>query len=231
MPIVCGGRLMLCAAATVLAGCAADRFAPEPPAGVTLAGAWKLDHAASDDPQKLLERMRAEALKRMSRRVAAGPPPNARGGNARGAQPEEPPYEPDFTPPPGSRADPLKRSPMAHVIIERLARGDFLSVRQGPAEFVLDYGGSQRRFTPGGHSVVSAEGGVGDQSSGWKGREYIIRVRAQLGPDVTEHFALSADGAHLVEKLHIAAEELAAVELTRVYDPIQQPPRQLPNND
>jgi hypothetical protein len=121
---------------------------------------------------------------------------------------------------------------MAHVLLTSVARGDLLTVRQGPGQFALDYGTSQRSFTPGAHSVVSAESGVADQTSGWKGREYVINVRGQLGPDVTERYGLSADGRHLVAKLHIATEELSAVDLTRVYDPTNEAaPRQLPTND
>ena len=40
------------------------------------------------------------------------------------------------------------------------------------------------------------------------------------------------DGRHLVEKLHIGAEELSAVDLTRVYVPTDEAaPRQTPTND
>jgi len=227
--------LLCAAAATSLAGCAGTRLSPDAPAGVTLAGAWKLNRAASDDPQKVLERMRVEAFKRMGRRVTAGPQPDVRGGR-RSSPPNDQPLEEDPTPVRAAhgapRPDPLLRSPMAHVLLTSIARGDFLTVRQGPGEFALDYGTSQRSFTPGARSVVSAEGGVADQTSGWKGREYVIKVRAQLGPDVTERYGLSADGKHLVAKLHIATEELSAVELTRVYDPTNETaPRQLPTND
>src|ERR1700730_18472740 len=71
MPIVRAGRVVLCAAAatSLAGGCAGTTLSPEAPPGVTLAGAWKLNGAASDDPQKVLERMRAEAVKRMGRRV------------------------------------------------------------------------------------------------------------------------------------------------------------------
>jgi hypothetical protein len=237
MPIVRAGRVLLCAAAaTSLAGCAGSRLSPDAPAGLTLAGAWKLNRAASDDPQKVLERMRAEAFKRMGRRVTAGPRPEVRGGGRRSSPPDDQPLEEDPAParaPHGApRPDPLLRSPMAHVLLTSVARSDLLTVRQGPGEFALDYGTSQRSFASGAHSVVSAEGGVADQTCGWQGREYVIRVRAQLGPDVTERYALSADGKHLVAKLHIATEELSAVELTRVYDPANETaPRQLPTND
>ena len=237
MPIVRAGGVLLCAAAaTSLAGCAGSRLSPDAPAGVTLAGAWKLNRAASDDPQKVLERMRAEAFKRMGRRVTAAPRPDVRGGGRRSSPSDDQPLEEDPVPVRAAhgapRPDPLLRSPMAHVLLTSIARGDLLTVRQGPGEFALDYGTSQRSFTPAARSVVSAEGGVADQSSGWQGREYLIRVRAQLGPDVTERYGLSADGKHLVAKLHIATEELSAVDLTRVYDPTNETaPRQLPTND
>jgi hypothetical protein len=231
MPRLSGARLLIYAGAVIVAACGGNRLTAEAPAGVSLAGNWKLDHAASDDPQKLLERMRQEALRRMARHASSTTRPVTRGGGARGGVSEEAPSQYDPTlPPPG--ADPLQRSPMAHVIFARLARGDYLTVRQSDAQFVLDYGGSKRSFTPGARSVVSAEGGVGDQTSGWKGREYVVRVRAQLGPDVTEHYGLSADGKHLVERLEIATEELSAVALTRVYNASgETAPQPLPTND
>ncbi len=223
--------------AGALTGCAAGRLAADAPAGLTLAGTWKLDHAASDDPQRLLARLRATAHSRMARRPAA-PPAAARsgtrgGGAGRTATEEELPEEPA---PPGAsggpRPDPLRYSPMAHVLLACLARGDFLTVKQGPGELVLDYGGSRRSFTPGTHSVVSAEGGVADQTSGWTGRDYLIRVRGQSGPDVTERYGLSPDGKRLIEKLHIAGGELPAIDIMRVYEPTtESAPRPVPTSD
>jgi hypothetical protein len=227
MPYVrAAGVVLGAAAASVAVGCAGARLKAEPAAGVTLAGSWKLNRAASDDPQKVLERMRAEAVRRIH--AAAVRRPDPRGGP--GAV-DEPPTE-DAAARGVQRADPLRRSPMAQVLMTRIARGEFLTVRQGAGSFQLDYGASQRRFTPGEHSVVSAEGGVGDQVSGWQGHEYVIEVRPQLGPQITERYGLSGDGRHLVEKLHVAAAELSAVALTRVYDPTdERAPRQLPVSD
>lgn len=229
--------LLLSMAATAFAGCVGSRLAAEAPSGLSLAGAWKLDHSASDDPQKLLERMRKEAFSRMARRVAAPP---VRATTRGGAGPVVPPPE-DQAPgadstaaigAPGARPDPLAHSPMAHVLHAYLARGDYLTVRESAGELVLDYGASQRRFTSGEHSVVSAEGGVADQSCGWKGREYVIEIRGQSSPDVIERYALSPDGHRLIEKLHIGAEELSAVDLTRVYVPTDETaPRQTLSND
>ncbi len=229
MPSVRASLVLLCSC--LLAGCAGSRLAEDPPSGVNLAGTWRLDHGASDDPQKVLDRMRTEALK-----IIGHPPPPVvvpAHGHAPAQTVETGPDPALAQPPvPGTHFDPLQRSPMAHVILKTIARGDFLTVRQGPGLFVLDYGTSRRTFTPGQHSVVSAEGGVGDQTSGWKGRSYVIEVKAQNGPAVTEEYALSGDGKELLAKLHIGSSELPAVNLTRVYRPADQTtPQPVPIND
>jgi hypothetical protein len=240
MPTVRGTLVLLCAAATLLPGCAGPRLAEDAPPGVNLAGAWKLDHTASDDPQKILDHMREQALKIMShppQPVMSAPAHPGRSGQGQGQGPAQNPdsdREAVLVQPAslGRHFDPLQRSPMAHIIMNSVARGDFLTVRQGAGVLVLDYGTSRRTFTPGQHSVVSTEGGVGDQTSGWKGREYVIEVRAQQGPVATEQYGLSSDGKQLVAKLHISSGELPAVTLTRVYRPSDEAaPQQLPTSD
>ena len=211
-------------------GCA-TRFATDTPAGVSLAGTWKLDHAASDDPQKVLAKMREEANKIIKRHEAEVV---ARTGMA--------PQDPD-APPPGAgpagpaapaprRGDPLRHSPMAAIVRAMMELGDFLTIRQSSSEFTVDYGSVRRSFTPGAHSVVSAEGGVGDQMSGWHDKSYVIQVRPQNGPQVTETYALSPDGKQLFDTVSIAAAELPAVHIRRVYDPTTETaPRNLPTTD
>jgi hypothetical protein len=240
MPAVRGTLVVFCAAA-LLCGCAGPRVEEQAPPGVNLAGSWKLDHAASDDPQKILDHMREQALKIINRQaqqpvmsVPAHPGRQGQGHGQASAQNPDSDGEAMLTQPvaSGPRFDPLKYSPMAHIIKQSVDRGDFLTVRQGPGEFVLDYGGSRRTFTPGQHSVVSAEGGVGDQTSGWKGREYVIEIKGQQAPVVTEEYSLSPDGHQLVEKLHISSGELPAISMTRVYRPTNESaPQHLPTND
>lgn len=219
--------------ASQLAGCATG-FKADAPAGVSLAGTWRLDHAKSDDPQVVINTMRTEALKQMQKLGLAQERALAQLDTARGAggagpvQSGEQVFSPDQSSP---RADPLRRSPMMHVLAEAIERGDFLTVRQSSDELVLDYGSSVRSFTPGGRSVVSAENGVADRTSGWKGHQYVIRDKAQMGPSVVETYELSPDAQHLLETLHIGPYELPAIELKRVYDHAEAAPRQPPNTD
>jgi len=245
IPVVRANSVMVCAAAVVgLGACAAGRLSSEPPPGVTLEGAWKLDHGISDDPQKIIDRVRAQLVRRT--RNSAAPIDQNRGGRAsgrrgtRGAQGDAG-AEDRQTQDEGAGAqhgaagpggDPLRHSPLMHALLANISRGDFLTVRQTPAQIVLDYGTSVRRFTPGGHSVVSAEGGVADQTSGWKGKEYVVQIKPQMGPGVLERYGLSEDRKHLVVKLHFEGGESPKVDLTRIYDPTAEvAPRVLPTND
>jgi hypothetical protein len=216
------GALLGCAVASaMLCGCFGPRVSADTPAGVSLAGNWKLDPAASDDPHRVLDKMRAKAQQLINNaNAAAGRPPDAPPPGAAGA---------DATAARGPRRDPLQHSQMAHIVQSLLERGDHLSVVQKPDEMVFDYGSSRRSFTPGAHSVVSAEGGVGDQNSGWNGRNYVITIKPQNGPEVIETYGLSADRAHLLETVHINQYELPfAVDVKRSYDRTTETgPRQL----
>ena len=219
-----GSVPLLCVAAwLLLGGCAGSRTAATAPAGLSLAGTWRLDPAASDDPQKILSHMRAEALKIINRNIAQA---QAR-VEAGSALPDTATLDPGSL-----RRDPLRRSTAAHIIQEVIARGELLTIRQSPDQIVFDFGSSRRSFTPGAHSVVSAEGGVGDQRSGWSGHGYLIVIKAQQGPEVTDAYDLGAGGKQLVEKLHISSYELPAVDLKRVYNLTSDAtPRQLPTSD
>jgi len=219
-----------------LAGCG-GHLAEAPAPGVALAGAWKLNPTTSDDPQKVIERMRAQALQRIARHEQTAPPPQQsathhHGGAGAGSATDNQDSAQQEVFDPGHHLDPLRNSQMMHVLAAALARGDYLTVRVRAGEVVFDYGTSVRSFSPGGHSVVSAEGGVADQTSGWSGRDYVIHLRAQMGPDVAENYSVSADGKHLIETLRIGPAELPVVNLTRVYDPTSETaPRNLPTND
>jgi hypothetical protein len=220
-----GAVSLLCAAACLLlASCAGSRTSDSPPGGMSLAGTWRLDPAASDDPQKILSHMRAQALKIINRNIAQA--------QARVDSGSAPPGTAAVIDAAALRRDPLARSTAAHILREVIARGELLTIHQSPEQIVFDFGTSRRSFAPGAHSVVSAEGGVGDQHSGWSAHGYLIVIKAQQGPEVTDAYDLSAGGKQLVEKLHIGSYELPAVDLKRVYSlTTDATPHQLPTSD
>src|SRR5690349_10941995 len=67
-------------AAAALSGCLGSRLQPESQAGVHIAGIWKLNRSASDDPQKIITALRTEAEKKIRRAMNAAPPPAVYGG-------------------------------------------------------------------------------------------------------------------------------------------------------
>jgi hypothetical protein len=213
------------AATALLSGCMGGRLSAETPPGTQLQGVWKLNRSDSDDPQKIIDTLRAEAQKRIRRAMnaaAQGPMPPAGAGPRRRGQGggvdsgEQLPE--DFALEHGPGTDPLHNSPTMHALRDILQRGDYLTIRESPEQISFDYGTTVRSYTPGAHSVVSSENGVADQTSGWSGREYAIHIRPQVGPVIVEEYGLSPDGKRLIVKSHIGPFELSKVNLTRVYD-------------
>jgi hypothetical protein len=247
MPIVRAREIALAALALgALAGCGSvGRFDPNPSHTVDLSGSWTLDRVASDDPKPVIEKLRPKPVKHSwdmppdddGTGDDTGPPQGGgqqggggqRGGGGRsrrGGSQEQPQmaYR--------NNNDAYTHSTVMRILMADLARADNLTIRQAPEQFTLDYGSAMRTFTPGAVSVVSAAWGVADQSSGWKGREYVINVRPQSGVASSESFSLAPDGNHLVQELRLGGGEFPTVKLKRVYDRSDHPStRAAPTNE
>jgi hypothetical protein len=231
--------------AVSLAGCASvGRFDPEPAHTIDLSGSWILDHAASEDPKAAIEKLRPKPVKHGwdtppddGTGDDTGPPEGGgqqgggrggqggrgrRGGGGSQGQPQTA-YR--------NNNDAYTHSTVLKMLQADLAR-ESLTIRQAPDRFTLDYGSVVRNFTPGAVSVVSAAWGVADQSSGWKGKEFVIQVKPQTGVASVESFSLTPDGSHLVEDLRLGGGEFPAVKLKRVYNRADHPvPRDVPTSD
>ena len=207
---------LLAALAGSLAGCTSmTRMSADAPANVNLAGTWKLDPKSSTDTRKALD-----DLMKAARRT---PGPRARAGGLGG-------YGSDaalLAPPP------MVFAPDISLQKRLLAHGDWLKIVQKPDEVVISDGDSSRSFVPGERSVVSVPGGVADQRTGWKGREYWIVLKPQAGPTATETFKLSAGGMQLIETIEIGRDgRIPSLKVTRVYSPTQEePPSAVPSQD
>jgi len=250
MPIVRAREISVFAVVLVaLAGCGSvGRFDPNPSHTVDLSGSWTLDRTASEDPKPVIEKLRPKPVKQRwdmppddGTDDETGPPDGGQqGGGGRGGgggqggggrsrrggsqgQPQMA-YR--------NNNDAYTHSTVMRMLMADLARADNLTIRQAPEQFTLDYGSAVRTFTPGAVSVVSAAWGVADQSSGWKGKQFVINVRPQTGVASHESFSLSDDGNHLVEELHLGGGEFPSVKLKRVYGRADHPAqRAVPTNE
>jgi hypothetical protein len=232
--------ILMVLALVALAGCGSlGRLDPNPDHAVDLSGNWILDHAASDDPKPVLETLRPKPIKHrwdMPPDDGLGDDGPQEGGQQGGGQ------EGGRSRRGGSQGQPqivyrnnndaYTHSTVIKMLQADLARAESFTIRQAPDQFTLDYGSAVRSFTPGVVSVVSAAWGVADQSSGWKGREYVIHVKPQTGVASIESFSLADDGKHLVEELRLGGGEFPGVKLKRIYNRADHPvPRDVPTND
>lgn len=233
-PVKPGLLAVLCCALTLLAGCG-PRVQPDAPSGVNLAGSWRLNRQASADPDALITAIVEKEMKHMRRRARPEdeepdelPPPPAPGeaGSSRQGRRSEAVVPPGnmFRPRGGMEA--YLRSQYTDALGQLLS-GEGLVIEQANERFMLARGDSRRTFTPGGHSVVGVANGVADQNSGWNGREYVIDVRPQVGPRVTERYTIGP-GGQLIEKVSLSGDGLQKLEFTRVYDKGAPPARALP---
>jgi hypothetical protein len=208
--------------ATVLfgLGCSSvGSFAATAPPGVDFAGTWRLNVAASDDPRKAFAKFRPRRAPAQQSQQVTG---RRRRGQQSGQNPGEVFPEDDEGPPTPTL---LTLIPNSDVL-----RNEVLAIKQRPDAFVVDYGTSTHSFTPGEKSVVSVPEGVGDQSAGWHGKDFVIDVHSQLGMQMTETFSLSnKSGRQLIVKIKLSGSSVPRVALTRVYDPTStEAPRSLP---
>jgi hypothetical protein len=217
----------------------AGRLRPETPAGVNLAGTWRLNRQASEDPQAMLEAMRQKFMR--GRRGDYLPPmtgeempdidehgdprprrmPRGESGTERG------PSDPRAA---ERRARFVPGSSYARALGPALT-ADSLKIEQSSTRFALTRGEDRRSFTPGGDSVISVAEGVADQHSGWIGKDYVIEVKPQVGPRIIERYGLSADGRQLVEKFTLTEQGVPKLEFTRVYEAGELTPRALPTSN
>jgi hypothetical protein len=239
-------RYSLAALATMalvaLAACGSvGRLDPNPSKTVDLSGSWTLDHAASDDPKPLIEKLRPKPMKHRWDMPPddglgddSGPPEGGgqQGGGQQGGRSRRGGSQGQPQVVYRNNNDAYTHSTVIRMLQADLARAESLTIRQDPERFTLDYGSGVRTFTPGAVSVVSAAWGVADQSSGWKGKEFVIHVKPQTGVASVESFSLTDDGKHLVEELELGGGEFPRVKLKRLYNRSDHPvQRDVPTND
>lgn len=219
---------LVTASPILLSGCASSRLAAEPPAGVRLAGDWKLDPARSDDLGKAIEQLRAQSAK--ARHGMSGGQQQGFGGYAGrrhmggggpgGQQAGQSGQGENASESEGGGqevgAGPAPRASAVDELMSNVPRGDYLRITVTSDAFTITSGDSSNQFTPGVESDISAEQGDAQQTSGWKGPAYVIDTKPELGPEIIQTYALAEDG-RLTMTLRLTGGG-TNFTFTRVYD-------------
>jgi hypothetical protein len=237
------GILPLILATGMLGGCGIARLDETPSKTVDMSGSWLLNGSASDDPKPLLEKLRPKPVNNrgwgQQQDDGTGLPPDdtgppsgggQQGGGGRSRRGGGGQGQPQLAY--RNNNDAFTHGNVIKMLQADLARAGAITIRQAPDQFTIDYGSGVRSFTPGSVSVVSASWGVADQSSGWKGKDFVIQVKPQTGVASYERYSLSEDGQRLSEELQLGGGEYPSIKLKRVYDRTSHPlPRTVPNNE
>jgi hypothetical protein len=197
---VCAAALI---AAAVLTGCAVDpHLSSQLPAGVRLAGDWKLDPAHSDDLGTAVQQLHAQQAKH--RHEAAQAPQQGpggygghRGGGQQGGEDGQQGQGEGEAEGGGEQGVGLGGSVYASAVDELMSnvpQGDYLRIKVSSGAFTVISGDSSNDYTPGVESDISAVQGDAQQFTGWKGTDYVIDTKPQLGAEIIQTFSEAKDG-------------------------------------
>jgi hypothetical protein len=192
-------------AAAVLTGCTGTpRLSSQLPSGVRLAGDWKLDAAHSDDLGRAVEQLRAQQAKgrhesadEQQQQGFGGYGRRQPGGQQGGQQGGEDAQGESSSGVEGGEAGVgFGGSPRASAVDELMTnvpQGDYLGIKVSSSSFKLTSGDSSDEYTPGLESDISAVQGDAQQFTGWKGTDFVIDTRPQLGAEIIQTFSLLKD--------------------------------------
>lgn len=217
-------RLVVVLTVVYLAGCAGEKLAPAPPAGVDFSGSWKLNAADSDDPQRLIQAQ----FNTPSAQNPSGAPSGGRGGRQGGRGGAGGGYAGG----PGAPAMP----PVA-VLSEGLRwPGKQLEIKQVAGVVAFTSEGANRVCQPMGRKNPHGFGGGRDGASGrdapprardapaprcgWTEKTLIVQGGDpdEDHPPFEEQYSLSDDGRRLVEVVEFKAGRSRGFTMSRVWD-------------
>lgn len=182
----------------LLAGCGVTPSSPRVPQGVDLSGQWRLNVAQSDSLDNLLAAVKDEL----------DPPLRLR-------MPESGSDDPGRM---RSRRDEFIGPPRTKELIALLSQPDAISVTQSARDLTTKSVDGTRRYVFGESSVVSIVDGLGDQSVGWTGGQFVVSIRATDGRRIEHLFGFTPDRSRLQITTTVSGGGLPSVRMKRVYD-------------
>jgi hypothetical protein len=218
-------RFVIVLAVVTLAGCASEKLAQAPPAGVDFSGSWNLNAADSDDPQRLIQAQFNTPAAGQSTAPTGGGGRSGRGGGRGGAG-----Y-------PGGSSAPAM--PAVAALSEGLRwPGKQVEIKQvaGVVAFTsdginrvcqpTDRGQTHRHHsssddgTPAGRDAPPRARDAPTPRCGWEEKTLIVRGGDPDDdhPPFEEHYSLSDDGQRLVEVVDFKGGRSNGFTMSRVWD-------------
>jgi hypothetical protein len=204
-------RIAVLVSVCLFVGCAGERLATAPPAGVDLSGYWKLDEAESDDAQRLMQSQLTAAT------ATNGSGQSGSSGRRRqGAAGPQGPLGPVM--------------PSVALLAEGLRwPGKNLSIKQGGGSIEFSGDGSVRQCST--HEVKarpSPSRGRGDAPPprcGWDDKTLVVESGEadEDRPPYDQRFSLSTDGERLIEVVTFKSGASRGFTASRVWDRGESP--------
>jgi hypothetical protein len=213
-------RLIPCLVLCLLAGCAEEKLAVAPAAGVDLSGHWKLNIADSDDPQRVSAAM-------ASATAGAGPGGAGGSGGRRGGRGGGG-GAPGGGGSAGGSSDVFGAGPVGGMSLPVSALsemfhwpGSDLVIKQlgGVAAFTSN--DDNRVYQPGKASQKKHKHGP-QQVVGWSGATLVMQVEPDDDrPPFEEHYNLTDDGQRLVQLIILKGGRISGFTMSRVWDRVE----------
>jgi hypothetical protein len=211
-------RIALILSAIVLAGCASEKLASTPSAGMDLSGLWKLNDADSDDPQRLMQSQLATATASAGAGGTTGS--SGRGSRNGGGTVARGPIGPAM--------------PSVAALDEGLRwPGKSVAINQSGGVVTFTSNGKSRMCRPGAgspsHAPDSAHGRGSAQPPicGWDDKTLVV----QSGDPEDDHppfelrLSLSDDGQRLIEVVSFKGGRSSGFTASRVWDRLPPGPQ------
>jgi hypothetical protein len=101
---------------------------------------------------------------------------------------------------------------------EFLARADKLSIKQDVHELHLNADGVPTDYTYGDTVMASVQNGAAERTSGWKGKDFVVKYEVKDGPKASRSYELSPDGQRLTVTTEVSGGRNPDIKFRSVYE-------------
>jgi hypothetical protein len=210
-------RAIFCLVLALLAGCADEKLAVAPPAGVDLGGHWKLNIADSDDPMRVGGAMASAGAQGPG--GMAGGRRGGRGGGGGGA----PGGSGSTGGGDGFGAGPVGGTALPVSALSEMFHwpGSDLEIKQLGGVVAFTSNDDNRVYQPGKAGQKKHKHGP-QQVVGWSGASLVVQVEPDDDrPPFEEHYNLTDDGQRLVQLIVLKGGRMSGFTMSRVWDRVK----------